>query len=83
MTYCIIIIYIGEAMTVDKKIIVVDDEQMITNSLSMLFMVEGIDNVFCFNNPKEALMFLEENEPDIVISDFIGNETISMPRLSV
>ena len=58
-------------MTVDKKIIVVDDEQMITNSLSMLFMVEGIDNVFCFNDPQEALEFVKDNEPSIVISDFI------------
>ena len=58
-------------MNIQGKIVVVDDEQMMTNSLSMLFMVEGIDNVFCFNDPQEALVFLKDNEPDIVLSDFI------------
>ncbi|MBO5948634.1 response regulator [bacterium] len=63
-------------MNIQGKIVIVDDEQMITNSLSMLFMVEGIDNVFCFNDTDEALDFLKENEPDIVLSDFI------MPKLN-
>ena len=58
-------------MKTHGRIIVVDDEQMITNSLSMLFMVEGIDNVFCFNDPQEAIDFIKGNEPSIVISDFI------------
>ena len=63
-------------MNIQGKIVIVDDEQMITNSLSMLFMVEGIDNVFCFNDTDEALDFLKENEPDIILSDFI------MPKLN-
>ena len=69
-------------MNIQGKIVIVDDEQMITNSLSMLFMVEGIDNVFCFNDTTEALNFLNENEPDIVLSDFIMPQMNGLEFLS-
>ena len=41
------------------KIVVVDDEKIVTSAFKTLFMVEGFDNAAFFNNPKEALQYLE------------------------
>ena len=35
------------------KIVVVDDEKIVTSAFKTLFMVEGFDNAAFFNNPKE------------------------------
>ena len=56
------------------KIVVVDDEKMVTSAFKTLFKVEGFDDIHLFNSPKEALYFLNENTPDLVISDFIMPE---------
>lgn len=53
------------------KILIVDDEEMVTKTLSMLLGLEGFSNVTSFNSPKEALEYLENNEIDLIISDFI------------
>ncbi|MCQ2753776.1 MAG: ATP-binding protein [bacterium] len=53
------------------KIVVVDDEKMVTSALATLLVVEGYDDVHCFNSPHEALEYLKENIPDLVISDFM------------
>lgn len=53
------------------KILIVDDEQMVTKTLSMLLGLEGFGNIITFNNPKEALDYLKDNEVDLIISDFI------------
>ena len=60
-----------------KKLIVVDDHQIVLDGLMIL--LEKIDNVTVlkgFTNPKEALTFLEYNDVDIVLSD------LSMPEMS-
>lgn len=57
-----------------SKIIVVDDEKMVTSAFKTLFKVEGFDDVHLFNNPREAVEFLKENTPDLIISDFIMPE---------
>ena len=46
-------------------IVVVDDEQVVTSALKMLFKVEGFSNANYFNNPLDALEFLKNNEPDV------------------
>lgn len=56
------------------KIIVVDDEKIVTSAFSTLLKVEGFLDAHFFNNPKEALEFLKENTPDLVISDFLMPE---------
>ncbi len=56
------------------KIIIVDDEPMVTKTLSMLLGLEGFSNVKSFNNPKTALKYIESNEADLIISDFIMPE---------
>lgn len=56
------------------KIVVVDDEKMVTSAFKTLFKVEGYSDVHLFNVPKEAVDFLKENTPDLIISDFIMPE---------
>ena len=53
------------------KILIVDDEAMVTRTLSMLLGLEGFSNVVTFDNPIDALKHLKENEVDLIISDFI------------
>lgn len=53
------------------KILIVDDENMVTKTLSMLLGLEGFGHVYTYNNPKDALEYLKNNEVDLIISDFI------------
>lgn len=52
-------------------IVVVDDEQMVTSAFKTLLKLEGFTNCVAFNNPVEAIEFLKNNKPDIIISDFM------------
>ena len=56
------------------KIVVVDDEKIVTSAFNTLLKVEGFSDAHFFNNPKEAIEFLKENQPDLVISDFLMPE---------
>lgn len=55
------------------KILIVDDEAMITTTLSMLIEMMLNYEVFTFNDPKKVFEsnFLKENVIDLVISDFM------------
>ena len=57
-------------------IVVVDDEQVVTSALKMLFKIEGFENTYYFNNPVEALDFLKQNEPAVILSD------VKMPEMN-
>ena len=57
-----------------SKIVVVDDESLVTSAFKALFKVEGYSDVHLFNNPKEAVEFLKSETPDLIISDFIMPE---------
>lgn len=56
------------------KIVVVDDEKIVTSAFSTLLKVEGFTDAHFFNNPNDAIEFLKNNTPDIVISDFLMPE---------
>ncbi len=56
------------------KIVVVDDEKIVTSAFKTLLKVEGFSDGHFFNNPKEAIEFLKENKPDLIISDFLMPE---------
>ena len=53
------------------KIVVVDDEKIVTSAFKTLLKVEGFCDAHFFNSPKEAIEFLKTNVPDLVISDFL------------
>jgi len=55
----------------DSRIILVDDEKMVTSAFKTLLKVEGYANIECFNVPAEALEYLKNNTPDIIVSDFL------------
>ncbi len=55
-------------------IVVVDDEKIVTSAFAALLKVEGFSDAHFFNSPTEALNFLKNNKPDLVISDFIMPE---------
>lgn len=56
---------------ISGKIVIVDDEKIVTSAFKTLLRVEGFSDVNCFNNPEEAVEFLKTNTPDIIISDFL------------
>ena len=56
------------------RIVIVDDEAMVTKTLVTLLKLEGFNCVTSFNNPNEALKYLNKNEADLIISDFIMPE---------
>ncbi len=58
----------------DSRIIIVDDEKMVTSAFKTLLKVDGYTNVEGFNNPAEAVKYLKENSPDLIISDFMMPE---------
>lgn len=56
------------------KIVVVDDEKIVTSAFKTLLKVEGFCDTHFFNNPLEAVEFLKSETPDIIISDFMMPE---------
>lgn len=58
-------------MDMGKDILIVDDDVIVTSALKTFFKVEGINNFSMFNNPLEAIEYLKENKPCIIISDFM------------
>lgn len=58
-------------MDIFAKILVVDDETMVTKTLKTLLKLEGYSNVYAFNDPKDALDWLKNNTCAVIVSDFI------------
>lgn len=58
-------------MLITAKIVIVDDEKMVTQTLKTLLKLEGFLNVQTFNSPLEAVEFIKNNQTDLIISDFI------------
>jgi len=58
------------------KILIVDDEPMVTKTLKMLLGLEGYKDIYAFNAPLDALEFLKSESVDLIVSDFI------MPKMN-
>ncbi len=55
----------------EYTVVIVDDEEMVTTSISTLFMLETDYDVLVFNSPSEALEELQTQEVDLIISDYL------------
>ncbi len=64
------------------KILVVDDDSLVTSSLKTLFMLEGFSDVAYFNSPLLALDYLKSHNCDVIISDFMMPEMNGIQFLS-
>jgi PAS domain S-box-containing protein len=69
-------------MQLSYKILILDDDKLVTSSLKSLLTIEGFSDVALFNNPKEALSYLKQNERDVIISDFMMEEMNGLEFLS-
>lgn len=55
-------------------VVIVDDEEMILTTLKSFFMLETDYSVATFSKPREAVSFIEDNDVNLVISDFLMPE---------
>ncbi len=55
-------------------IVIVDDEDMVLTSLNSFLSLETEYTVKSFLTPKEALQFIEKNDIDLVLSDYLMPE---------
>ncbi len=69
-------------MQLPYKVLVLDDDKLVTSSLKSLLMLEGFIDVVYFNNPKEAISYLKDNIRDVIISDFMMPEMNGLEFLS-
>ncbi len=61
-------------MQFNYKILVLDDDSLVTSSLKSLLTLEGFSDAVFFNSPFKALEYLEKNPRDVIISDFMMEE---------
>ncbi|MBQ9246776.1 response regulator [bacterium] len=64
------------------KILILDDDKLVTASLKSLLMLEGFIDVVLYNNPNEAVEYLKNNPRDVIISDFMMPEMNGLEFLS-
>ncbi len=56
------------------RIVIVDDEEMVLTSISSFLSLETTYDVSTFLSAKEAITFVQENDVDLVISDYLMPE---------
>lgn len=66
----------------DGKIVVVDDDETIISAIKTLFYLEDFSNVELFTSPRLAAEYLKNNQPDLIISDFVMPEMNGLEFLS-
>ena len=63
-------------MQFSYKLLILDDDKLVTSSLKSLFILEGFSDVVYFNDPFEAVEYLKDNPRDVIVSDFM------MPKMN-
>ncbi len=58
----------------EAKVLVIDDDLLVTSSLSTFFSLEMDLQPMTFNSSSDAMNFLGSYEPDLIISDFLMPE---------
>lgn len=58
----------------DYKIIIVDDEKIVTSTLKNLLIIEADYAPVIFNSPIDAIEYLKKSDADLIISDFLMPE---------
>ena len=66
-----------------SKIVVVDDDKIVTSALKTLFKMEGFLDAHYFNDPREAVEFLKSEKPDLILSDFLMPDMNGFEFLSI
>jgi two-component system, LytTR family, response regulator LytT len=64
-------------MTSQKKILIVEDELIITETIIEILRNQGYEKTFIAESVKEAIVFIEKENPDLVFTDIAlkGNRT--------
>lgn len=57
-----------------KRVMIVDDEEMVTTTLATYFQLETDYEIFTFQSPKHALESISRMQVDLVITDFLMPE---------
>ena len=63
-------------MTDQKRMLIVDDEEMVLSSISSFLQLETSYEIVTFTSAEDALVFAKENEIGLVISDYL------MPKMN-
>ena len=64
------------------KLLILDDDKLVTSSLKSLLNLEGFNDVVLFNAPFEAIEYLKNNHRDVIISDFMMDDMNGLEFLS-
>ena len=67
---------------IQGRVLIVDDEEMVTKNLEMLLKMETSLEPVTFNVPQEALEYAKSELVDVAISDFIMPEMNGLELLS-
>jgi DNA-binding NtrC family response regulator len=63
-----------ESTNTPETIVLVDDEDMVLTSLRSILSLETDYNIHTFLSAKEALVYIENSDVDLVISDYLMPE---------
>ncbi len=69
-------------MKQECKILILDDDKLVTSSLKSLLNLEGFNDAVIFNSPVNALEYLKNNLRNVIISDFMMEEMNGLEFLS-